>query len=83
MIYHLIRIIWVFCAELYPTSVRTIGTSMGSMAARVGAFTAPFIIEISPVWIPYVMYAAIGLTAAFLSLLLDETSRRPIKSIIN
>ena len=56
---------------------------MGSMAARVGAFTAPFIIEISPVSIPYVMYAAIGLTAAFLALLLDETSRRPIKSIIN
>ena len=39
-------IIWVYIGELYPTSVRSIGTSTGSMAARIGAIMAPYIIMI-------------------------------------
>ena len=75
-------VIWVYAAELYPTSVRTTGTSMGSMAARVGAFSAPFIIEITPRWLPYVIYSVIGGLAAALALLLKETSRLPINNVI-
>ena len=75
-------VIWVYAAELYPTSVRTTGTSVGSMAARVGAFSAPFIIEITPSWLPYLIYSAIGGLAAALVLFLEETSRLPMKNFI-
>ena len=55
---------------------------MGSMAARVGAFIAPYIIELGPIWVTYLMYAGIGCLAGLLALFLEETSRKPIKNII-
>ena len=48
--------------ELYPTTVRTIGTGSASMCARVGAIIAPYVIFIPSTWIPYALYAGSGKT---------------------
>ena len=36
-------VIYVFSAELFPTVVRNLGVGSGSMCARVGSLTSPFI----------------------------------------
>ena len=55
-----LRLIFVYVVELYPTTVRTIGTGSASMCARVGAIIAPYVIFIPTTWIPYAVYAGSG-----------------------
>ena len=50
----------MYVVELYPTTVRTIGTGSASMCARVGAIIAPYVIFIPSTWIPYAVYAGSG-----------------------
>jgi OCT family organic cation transporter-like MFS transporter 4/5 len=38
--------IYVFSAELYPTTVRNAGIGASSCAARIGAMAAPYIADI-------------------------------------
>ena len=44
-------------AELYPTEVRSVGTGMGSMAARIGGVAAPYVLLLGEkeVWLPLVV----------------------------
>ena len=51
------RVIFVYVAELYPTEVRSVGTGMGSMAARIGGAAAPYILLAGKkdVWLPLVV----------------------------
>ena len=37
--------IYTYVAELYPTSVRTFGLSVGSLGAALGTFLAPFVLS--------------------------------------
>ena len=37
--------IYTYVAELYPTSVRTFGLSIGSLGAALGTFLAPFVLS--------------------------------------
>ena len=52
------RVIFVYVAELYPTEVRSVGTGMGSMAARIGGVAAPYILLAGKkvVWLPLVVW---------------------------
>ena len=51
------RVVYVYVAELYPTSVRSIGTGLASMTARFGGVAAPYVIllQTTAVWIPLVI----------------------------
>ena len=50
-------VVYVYVAELYPTSVRSIGTGLASMTARFGGVAAPYVIllQTTAVWIPLVI----------------------------
>lgn len=50
--------VYVYVAELYPTSVRSIGTGLASMTARFGGIAAPYVIllQTTGVWIPLVIW---------------------------
>ena len=37
--------VYTYVAELYPTSVRTFGLSIGSLGAALGTFLAPFVLS--------------------------------------
>ena len=39
-------VIYIYTAEIYPTRIRTIGLSTGSMVARIGSVLAPFVVEL-------------------------------------
>lgn len=56
-------VLWIYACELYPTSVRSIGTATGSAAARIGAITAPFFLEIKLSWLPYLIFGAVAIGA--------------------
>ena len=56
-------VLWIYACELYPTSVRSIGTATGSAAARIGAITAPFFLEIKLSWLPYLIFGGVAITA--------------------
>lgn len=38
-------VIFLYSAELYPTEIRTQGTSAGMISSRISAFIAPFIVN--------------------------------------
>mmetsp|Transcript_21315 Transcript_21315/g.48815 ORF Transcript_21315/g.48815 Transcript_21315/m.48815 type:complete len:172 (+) Transcript_21315:253-768(+) len=66
---------YIFTGELYPTSVRSMGLSVGSQVARIGAFFSPVILLLryhNPA-LPFAVWGALALVAAYVSLLLPET----------
>ena len=75
-------IIWVYVCELYPTSIRSSGTAGGSMAARIGAVSAPYILLINVAWLPYVIFSAMAIFAGVTGLYLRETRNKPIPNTI-
>ncbi|XP_041670401.1 solute carrier family 22 member 13-like [Cheilinus undulatus] len=68
-------IIYVYTAELYPTSLRQNGIGVNSMFARVGGILAP-LIRLTAIYhycLPMLIYGAVPVAAAGVSLLLPET----------
>ncbi|XP_070559976.1 organic cation transporter protein-like [Ptychodera flava] len=66
---------YIYVAELYPTEVRTVGVSFGSMVAMCGAVLSPQVLLARKLWdpLPEVIFASIITIAGFLVLLLPET----------
>ncbi|KAM6185575.1 solute carrier family 22 member 1 [Rhynchocyon petersi] len=63
-------------AELYPTFVRNLGVMVCSSLCDVGGIMTPFIVfRLMEVWqgLPLVLFAALGLVAGGVTLLLPET----------
>lgn len=76
-------VIYTYTAELFPTSVRTIGLGLGSLGGGLGGVIAPFILALQkpPVmikWLPATIFSACSITVAFLLLLLPETMGEPL-----
>ncbi|XP_034001733.1 solute carrier family 22 member 13-like [Trematomus bernacchii] len=68
-------IIYVYTAELYPTTLRQNGLGLNSMCARVAGILAPLIrlLEVYHWTIPMLIYGIVPITAGGLCLLLPET----------
>ncbi|XP_028406997.1 organic cation transporter protein-like isoform X2 [Dendronephthya gigantea] len=77
-------ILHIFSAELFPTVVRNIGLGLCSMAARVGAIVAPMIVFLGSYTrpLPMMIFGMGAFTAAFFSLMLDETLNRPLSETL-
>lgn len=81
--------IYVFSAELYPTTVRNAGIGASSCAARIGAMAAPYIADINQLLnsdlgeaLPMVIFGSASLVAGLLTLLLPETVNRHLPETI-
>ncbi|KAK5849633.1 hypothetical protein PBY51_013953 [Eleginops maclovinus] len=68
-------IIYVYTAELYPTTLRQNGVGLNSMCARVAGILAPLIrlLEVYHWTIPMLIYGIVPIAAGGLSLYLPET----------
>ncbi|XP_010782425.1 solute carrier family 22 member 13-like [Notothenia coriiceps] len=68
-------IVYVYTAELYPTTLRQNGVGLNSMCARVAGILAPPIrlLEVYHWTIPMLIYGIVPITAGGLCLLLPET----------
>lgn len=72
--------LWLYMAELMPTTVRNAGVGSSSMVARFGGIlgvTMGVLADISPV-IPTALFAGTSLISAFISLFLPETKGKPM-----
>ncbi|XP_061778472.1 solute carrier family 22 member 13b [Nerophis ophidion] len=68
-------IVFVYTAELYPTTLRQNGVGLNSMCARIGGVLAPLIRLLHAYHdvIPMSLYGAVPVSAGLLCLLLPET----------
>ncbi|XP_077862444.1 organic cation transporter protein-like, partial [Saccoglossus kowalevskii] len=71
-------IVYVFSAELYPTTVRNAGMGLASTWARVGSMVSPYVMLLIDVWypMPYLMMGITSIMAGLLALLLPETLKK-------
>ena len=63
-------LVYVYVAEVFPTSVRSIGTAISLLGDEIGAVVAPFIIDIDLIWIPFIIFGV----CAFLATILTGTT---------
>ncbi|XP_038048035.1 organic cation transporter protein-like isoform X2 [Patiria miniata] len=68
-------IVYIYSAELFPTSLRTVGMGVCSMASRIGGIIAPLILLLDDVWAPFplLLFGAPSILAGLLAFLLPET----------
>jgi len=68
-------IVYNYCAELFPTVVRGNALGVSSMASRWGSISSPYLIFLQDYvsWLPFTIFGAVALLAAFLTLFLPET----------
>ena len=76
-------LLYVYVAEIFPTSVRSIGTGVAMLGDEFGELLAPYVLIISTVWIPYAIFCVLATLAAVMSLTLVETFNRPIPETLN
>ncbi|XP_071955250.1 organic cation transporter protein-like [Antedon mediterranea] len=72
-------IVYLYSAELYPTTVRNIGLGFSSICARVGGISAPYILLIgdyTSIVMPLILFGAQSMLAGILILLLPETQNQ-------
>ncbi|XP_068187528.1 organic cation/carnitine transporter 2-like [Antennarius striatus] len=68
-------LMYVYTAELYPTSIRNTATGTCSTVARVGSCIAPFVLSLSVYYkyLPHVTFGTMGIVSAFAAFFLPET----------
>ncbi|XP_037792587.1 solute carrier family 22 member 15-like [Penaeus monodon] len=68
-------VVYIQCAEIYPTTHRAAGTGLSSLISSSFGTTAPYIAFLSDrgPWIPYVILFSIGTLGFLCSSLLPET----------
>lgn len=77
-------LVYLYCAELFPTVVRNAALGFLSMMARVGSMMAPFIAQLNYLgtWVPCVAFAVPPLFSVFLTLFMPETKGRGLLTTI-
>nr|XP_026692288.1 solute carrier family 22 member 21-like isoform X2 [Ciona intestinalis] len=68
-------VIYLYCAELFPTPIRTTAVGLCSMSARVGAIVAPYLLYAGETYssLPYLIIFGLSFLSAFFILWLPET----------
>lgn len=76
--------VWIFAAELYPTSIRTIALGMGSMSGRIGGIISPQInaFYTTVPWLPPLIFGGVCILGGVLTMMLPETTGRPMLNTI-
>lgn len=82
----LFNFVYIYTAEVYPTTIRTLGIGLASAWARVGAMLTPFVAQVlldksltAAVWV----YGSLGLLASVCAILLPiETKGRVLPQSI-
>ena len=72
-------LVFVYCAELFPTSVRNLAVGLSSTAARVGGVAAPAVVLLGTVdkQLPTLVFASAALLSGAYCCTLPETRGRP------
>ncbi|KAM9234504.1 solute carrier family 22 member 16 [Dugong dugon] len=73
-------LIYLYTAELYPTTVRSLAVGSGSMVCRVGSIMAPFCVYLTSIWIfmPQLLVGIVAFLSGVLTLKLPETLGKPL-----
>nr|XP_054752613.1 organic cation transporter protein-like [Lytechinus pictus] len=68
-------VLYLYTAELYPTSIRTVAVGGCSMFSRVANMLAPLILTLDKFWtpMPLVIYGSMAVLTGLLTLFLPET----------
>ncbi|KAI5638690.1 sugar transporter domain-containing protein [Phthorimaea operculella] len=70
---------YIYIAELYPTPLRSTALGVADSGVKVGAMVTPFIISLSPEWVPAMILSVLPLVAIGVCILLPETKGRHLK----
>lgn len=67
--------VYLFGAELFPTTVRTTSLGLQSLASRCGGMIAPLVADLQTVWqgMPLLVFGVVSLCAGILATTLPET----------
>ncbi|CAK8690866.1 unnamed protein product [Clavelina lepadiformis] len=73
-------VVYIYCAELFPTVIRNTSVGFGSTSARIGAAVAPYLIylEQTNAVLPYTIMLILSVTSALLTVFLPETGQKPL-----
>ena len=55
------KVVYLCAAELFPTPIRSMATSLGMVFGTLGGFMSPYVIEIKQEWGPYAVFGGISL----------------------
>ena len=70
-------IVYIYAAELYPTSIRSTAVGLGSTVARVGGIAAPLVAGMNGL-IPLLIFGVSALLGGCLAIFLPETLGAPL-----
>jgi len=76
---------YLITLELLPTTLRNMGMGLSSAAARIGSFSASYVIFLSEVnhILPFILMGIIAVLSAIVSFILPETKDQPTKETIS
>lgn len=76
-------VIYVYCSEIFPTSVRSSSMALMFISGMLGGVLSPYVVSMSETMgkrmgaaFPMIVFGSVGLAASLLSLLLPETKDR-------
>ena len=77
-------VVYTFTAELFPTSVRTIGLGIGAVGGGIGGVIAPYILslKVTARWLPSVLFGISSFLAAFTLVFMPETKDQPLRQTV-
>eukprot|EP00922_Rhytidocystis_sp_ex-Travisia-forbesii_P037784 GHVS01056288.1.p1 GENE.GHVS01056288.1~~GHVS01056288.1.p1 ORF type:complete len:524 (-),score=59.98 GHVS01056288.1:355-1926(-) len=77
-------VIYLYTAELFPTSVRGVTTGVSSVGARIAGILAPLVIKLDYYWpaSPLMLFGLVGIASGLAGLLLPETLKRPLRNTL-
>lgn len=71
------NLLFIYTAELFPTTVRNAALGCVSQAGQMGAVAAPMVVVLGRNW-PFALFGACGVVGGLLGFALPETLNRPL-----